>query len=117
VPAVPDYVASNARRGLDLLEFAGAGLRPKTVREAREMARGTISNDKVMRMAAWLARHASDLDSDNARAYLSGDRERPTPGQVAWLLWGGDLGTANRDRAYEWAARTTERLREQGELD
>lgn len=117
MPAVPDYVAANARRGLDLLEFAGSGLRPKTVREARQMAGGSISNDKVMRMAAWLARHESDLNSDRARAYLAGDSERPTPGQVAWLLWGGDIGAANRGRAKAWADKVTERLRESGELD
>ena len=117
MPAVPDYVAANARRGLDLLEFAGAGLRPKTVREARQMASGTISNDKVMRMAAWLARHESDLNSDRARAYLAGDTERPTPGQVAWLLWGGDIGASNRGRAKAWADKVTQRLRDEGKLD
>lgn len=115
--AVPSFVRSNARRGLDLLEFAGDGLRPATVREARQMAGGNISADKVMRMAAWLARHESDLASPKADAYLNGTRERPTAGQVAWLLWGGDIGKANRDRARLWAERTRDRLIEEGELD
>lgn len=115
--SVPSYVKQNARRGLDLLQFAGDGLRPKTVREARAMARGEMSANKVRRMAAWLARHESDLKSPKANAYLEGESERPTPGQVAWLLWGGDLGRANRDRAKEWAERTRDRLIREGELE
>jgi len=81
------------------------------------MARGEMTADKVRRMAAWLARHRGDLNSPRANAYLENERERPTPGQVAWLLWGGDLGRANRDRAQEWAERTRDRLIREGELD
>lgn len=112
---VPRFVANNARRGLDLLEFKGSGLRPKTVREAREMASGSVSADKVRRMAAWFARHTPDLSSPDARAYASGQAERPTPGQVAWLLWGGGLGEDKLD-AMKWAERTRDRLIREGEL-
>jgi len=80
------------------------------------MASGSISADKVRRMAAWLARHEVDLQSDDAQAYLAGTRERPTPGQVAWLLWGGDLGSAQRDRARRWAERKRDQLINEGEL-
>jgi len=72
------------------------------------MAAGSISADKAMRMAAWFARHESDLNIKEARDYLSGASESPTAGQVAWLLWGGDLGE-NRLRAMEWAAATRDR--------
>lgn len=113
---VPSYVRANARRGLDLLQFAGDGLRPRTVREARAMARGEMTADKVRRMAAWLARHSTDLRSPRADAFLSGESDRPTPGQVAWLLWGGDIGRSNRDRAQGWAERTRDRLIAEGEL-
>lgn len=81
------------------------------------MARGEMTADKVRRMAAWLARHATDLQSDRANAYLAGDTDRPTAGQVAWLLWGGDIGRANRDRAEDWARRQVDRLIREGELD
>ena len=107
--AVPAYIASNARRGLDLIEFAGDGLRPATIREARALAGGNASEDKVRRMAAWFARHLVDLDSPRADEYLRGESERPTPGQVAWLLWGGDIGQ-NRERAMDWAERARDRL-------
>lgn len=105
VASVPEYIKANARRGLDLLEFAGGGLTEKTKREARSMARGEVSDNKAKRMAAWFARHISDLDSPKADEYLRGDSERPTAGQVAWLLWGGDLGKSNRLRAMKWAER------------
>lgn len=114
--AVPSYVSENAKRGLDLLEFAGSGLRPKTVREARSMAGGSVSANKVMRMAAWFARHETDLDTADADDYVAGRRDRPTAGQVAWLLWGGSLGK-DRLQAMEWAQRKTEQLREEGELE
>ena len=51
--------------------------------------------------------------NDDANAYLTGERNRPTPGQVAWLLWGGDLSSSNRLRAQSWFARLVEREREQ----
>ncbi|MGA0357195.1 MAG: XkdF-like putative serine protease domain-containing protein [Ilumatobacteraceae bacterium] len=107
--AVPSYISANASRGLDLLEHAGDGLRPATVREARAMAGGNVSEDKVTRMAAWFARHRGDLDSPKAGEYLRGETDRPTPGQVAWLLWGGSLGQ-DRMAAMEWAERTRDRL-------
>ena len=77
------------------------------------MAAGSISADKAMRMAAWFARHESDLNIDEARDYLSGASESPTAGQVAWLLWGGDLGE-NRLRAMDWAAAARDKAAETG---
>lgn len=80
------------------------------------MASGSISADKVRRMAAWLARHEVDLSSEDAQAYVAGTRDRPTPGQVAWLLWGGDIGSGQRDRARRWAERKRDQLINEGEL-
>ena len=113
VENVPDYIQKNAQRGLDLLEFAGDGLTDKTKREARDMANGKISDSKVVRMAAWFARHEGDLDSDRADAYLSGESERPTAGQVAWLLWGGDISKSNKMRAFNWASKEAEKVQEE----
>lgn len=113
--AVPKFVSANARRGLELLEFRGSGLKPATVREARSMAGGNVTADKVRRMAAWFARHEVDLDSPDAKAYVAGTRERPTAGQVAWLLWGGSLGSDKLD-AMRWAERKRDQLIEEGEL-
>ena len=111
VGTVPQFIRDNARRGLDNLEFAGSGLRDKTKREARAMANGQISEDKVIRMNAWFLRHESDLVSERANEYLRGESERMTAGQVAWLLWGGDLDKRNRMRAQKWAERQVNRIR------
>ena len=117
VDKVPSYIQKNAQRGLDLLEFAGDGLTDKTKREARDMANGKISDDKVVRMAAWFARHEGDLDSDRADDYLSGDSDRPTAGQVAWLLWGGDISKSNKMRAANWATKEAEKVKENKSFD
>ena len=111
VGTVPQFIRENARRGLDNLEFAGSGLTEKTKREAREMANGEISENKAIRMNAWFLRHISDLDSARANEYLRGETDRMTAGQVAWLLWGGDLGKSNRMRAQKWAERQVNRIR------
>ena len=107
MPEAPAYVRRNAQRGLRLLEFAGDGLQAATVRAARRMAEGTVSDQKARLMGPWFARHEGDLDSPRARAYLAGDSERPTAGQVAWLLWGGDI-SGDVMRAARWARRQTE---------
>jgi HK97 family phage portal protein len=117
VDKVPSYIQKNAQRGLDLLEFAGDGLTDKTKREARDMANGKISDSKVIRMAAWFARHSQDLDSDAANDYLSGDSDRPTAGQVAWLLWGGDISKSNKMRAANWATKEAEKVKENKSFD
>lgn len=114
--AVPEYVSDAARQGLKQLKFAGDGLRPKTVAEARQLAAGNASPNKVRRMAAWFARHAVDLESPRATAYLRGESDRPTAGQVAWLLWGGSLGESRMD-AMKWAEKTRDRLIAEGELN
>ena len=111
VGTVPQFIRENARRGLDNLEFAGSGLTEKTKREARAMANGEISENKAIRMNAWFLRHISDLDSARANEYLRGETDRMTAGQVAWLLWGGDLGKSNRMRAQKWAERQVNRIR------
>ena len=117
VDKVPSYIQKNAQRGLDLLEFAGDGLTDKTKREAREMANGNISDNKVVRMSAWFARHEGDLDSDKANDYLNGDSDRPTAGQVAWLLWGGDISKSNKMRAANWATKEAEKVKDNKSFD
>ncbi|MEC9058100.1 MAG: hypothetical protein VX410_01025, partial [Actinomycetota bacterium] len=110
--AVPDYIAANAQRALDNIERKGDGVTDKTLRETRQLANGEASENKIMRMAAWFARHKSDLQSPRAAAYLRGDGPM-TAGQWAWLAWGGDISTSNRMRAMEWAERKRDQLAKQ----
>ena len=44
---VPDYIQANAQRGLDNLDKAGDGLVEQTVTEARALAEGSITEDKL----------------------------------------------------------------------
>lgn len=102
---VPQFIRDNARQGLRWYAEGrgGSGLRPTTIREARAMAAGRITLPKAIRMAAWLARHMTDLDAPAAQpdhpAY-------PSPGVVANALWGGGNRT-QAERALAWAQRAT----------
>ena len=99
----PQWMQANARQGLDWYAdgLAGDGVTEQTVAEARAMAGGNVSEDKAQRMAAWFARHMTDLDAPAADP--SSD-DFPSPGVVAHALWGG--GTRNEsERAMAWAER------------
>jgi len=110
--AVPSYISANAQRALDNIDRKGGGVTDKTLRETRALARGEASENKIMRMAAWFARHKSDLQSSRANAYLNGDGPM-TAGQWAWLAWGGDITSSNRMRAMEWAERKRDQLQKE----
>ena len=110
--AVPAYISANAQRALDNIDRKGGGVTDKTLRETRLLAQGEASENKIMRMAAWFARHKSDLQSPSAAAYLRGDGPM-TAGQWAWLAWGGDIGSSNQMRAMEWAERKRDQLAKQ----
>jgi HK97 family phage prohead protease len=105
---VPSFISENAERGLKYLEegFGGDGLTDGTKREAREMAAGRITENKVRKMAPWFARHQVDgqapKNSDPSHA------EYPGAGLVAWLLWGGDSNFS--ERAQNWAQRKIDAL-------
>ena len=105
---VPKFISDNARRGLEYNREGkgGEGLTDKTLREAREMADGSVSEDKVRRMGPWFARHRVDMD---APANDPGNEDFPGKGAVAWLIWGGSTSGDIMDAA-KWAERTVERL-------
>jgi len=98
---VPGYIRDNAARGLKYLDegFGGDGLTEGTKREAREMAAGNISDNKVRKMAPWFARHK--VDGQAPKNSNPSDPQYPGAGLVAWLLWGGDSNFS--DRAQNWA--------------
>ncbi|QDP65635.1 MAG: putative portal protein [Prokaryotic dsDNA virus sp.] len=88
--SVPSGVKDEMRRGLAWHEegHSGDGLKPETVAWARRMVNGQdISPDKAVKMRAWLARHESDKSGEGFRPDEDGF---PSPGRVAWALWGGD---------------------------
>jgi hypothetical protein len=86
----PQYIIDAARDGLRhyAMGHGGAGITDGTLREARSMAKGIVSDDKIMRANAWQARHAVDLDApQNSNA---DDKDYPGAGAVAHMLWGFD---------------------------
>ena len=100
---IPVYIRTAARKGLDYYGqgLAGEGLVDRTVREARDMARGQISEDKVVRSNAWAQRHAVDLQAPK-NSDASND-EFPGAGAVAHYLWG--INPLNPQPARDWFER------------
>ena len=92
--SVPEGVKEELRRGLAWHSEgeSGDGLQPATVAWARRMANGEdISPDKARKMRAWFARHESDKTGEG---FNPGEPGYPSPGRVAWALWGGDPGVS-----------------------
>lgn len=108
---VPEFIKNNAQKGLDYLAqgFGGDGLTDATKREAREMADGNISEDKVRKMAPWFARHK--VDGQASKNSNSSDSEYPGAGLVAWLLWGGNSNF--NSAAEDWALTQIDQLNNQ----
>jgi uncharacterized protein len=106
----PAYMRAAARRGLEYYAegLAGDGVTPKTIREARLMAEGTVSDDKWIRIAAWISRHLVDLDSPDANP----DSDNyPSAGVVAHLLWGSGPSKRAAQRTKDYADSVVARIR------
>jgi len=105
---VPVYIRTAARKGLDYYGqgLAGEGLVDRTVREARDMARGDITEDKVVRANAWAQRHAVDLQAPKNSD--STNDQFPGAGAVAHYLWG--INPLNPQPARDWFARKSEAI-------
>jgi HK97 family phage prohead protease len=108
----PAYMRAAARRGLQYYEegLAGDGVTPKTIGEAREMAEGRVSDDKWIRIAAWIARHLVDLDSPNADPQ---SENYPSAGVVAHLLWGSGPSKRAAQRTKDYADSVVARIRQE----
>jgi len=108
---LPAYIGDAATRGLELRAegFGGDGITDRTVREARAMADGRVTEDKVIRAAAWAARHRVDLDASANSD--SGDDDWPGPGAVAHYLWGVDPLDPNP--ATDWFARKSQQIQDE----
>lgn len=110
----PAYMRAAARQGLTYYEngLAGDGVVERTIREARAMARGSVSADKWVRIRAWIARHLVDLDAPAANPR---NEDYPSPGVVAHLLWGSGPSKRAAQRALEYADGVVARLEQENE--
>lgn len=112
----PAYMRVAARRGLDYYEqgLAGDGVVERTISEARDMAEGRVSDDKWIRIAAWIARHMVDLDSPDADP---ASENYPSAGVVAHLLWGSGPSKRAAERTLAYAQSVVDRIRAEQERD
>ena len=112
---LPEYIMEAAARGLEYhaAGLSGDGVVDRTIREARLMAEGQVSEDKVIRTNAWAARHLVDLDAeDNRDPQAEGF---PGAGAVAFYLWGIDA--LDPQPAIDWFARKSEQIKaEEGDV-
>lgn len=105
---VPDYVAQAARRGLEWHAEgkSGDGVTDGTIAEARAMAGGNVSEDKLRRMNPWFQRHRSDMEAPKNKP---SNEDFPGAGAVAWALWGGPT-SGDIMRTAKWAEAEVNRL-------
>jgi len=110
----PAYMRAAARRGVAYFEegLGGDGLVDRTIREARAMARGSVTAEKWVRISAWIARHLGDLDAPAANPDNEG---YPSAGVVAHLLWGSGPSKAAARRTLRYAEGVISRLEQENE--
>ena len=100
----PEGVKAELRRGLawHAEGHSGDGLKQETVAWARRLADGAeITRDKAVKMRAWLARHEADK---SGKGFTPGEGY-PSPGRVAWALWGGDPAVGWSDKVVSYFER------------
>lgn len=87
-----DGMASAARRALQWKKEGKRGGTTVGLARANQLAKKeSLSASTVMRMHSFFSRHAVDK---KAKGFNSGEKGFPSPGRVAWDLWGGDAGAS-----------------------
>lgn len=90
-----------ARRALAWKEEGRAGGTRVGLARAHQIVNGDlISEDTILRMHSFFSRHEVDKE---AEGFSDGEPGFPSPGRVAWDLWGGDAGQA-------WASRLRDKI-------
>ena len=89
-----DGMKSAARRALEWKKEGRRGGTRVGLARANQIVNGTeLSESTVARMYSFFSRHEVDK---KATGFSSGEEGFPSPGRVAWDLWGGDAG-------YSWS--------------
>jgi len=96
-----DGMKEAAKRALKWKEegFAG-GTRVGLARANQIVNNENLSDDTILRMYSFFSRHEVDKQ---AEGFNSGEDGFPSPGRVAWDLWGGDAG-------FSWSTKIRNRL-------
>lgn len=111
--SAPQEMRDNAHDGLKFYAqgFGGDGLTAQTVREARDMVKGIVTNDKWKRIAAWVARHRVDWEGNPKNSDMK-NPDWPGPGAVAAYLWGVDpTDKDSADKVIQWAQDALSKVR------
>jgi hypothetical protein len=91
----------NANRALAWKEEGrDGGTRIGLARANQISNREKLSEDTILRMYSFLSRHEVDKQ---AEGFNQGEEGFPSPGRVAWDLWGGDAG-------YAWSRRIRDKI-------
>ena len=93
----PKGAQENAKRGLELRREFKRGGTMVGVARARDLSNGaSLPLETVNRMVSYFARHEVDKKGKDF-----GNASNPSPGYIAWLLWGGDAGKTWADSIAE----------------
>jgi hypothetical protein len=103
-----DGMKSAARRALAWKEEGKRGGTIIGVTRANQIVNGTnLSESTVKRMYSFFSRHEVDK---RATGFSSGEEGYPSPGRVAWDLWGGDAG-------FSWSRRIANSLSKSEDIE
>lgn len=84
----PAAVAKEAEKGLKLREEHGRGGTDVGRRRANQLKdREAVSERDIKSIYSYFARHQVDKRGKNWA-----DKDKPSAGYIAWLLWGGEPG-------------------------
>ena len=116
MPAMPtEGMREEAQRYKDWKSEGEKGGTEVAARRATQILSGNeLSDDVIIAMSAWFARHEVDK---KAEGFSSGEEGYPSPGRVAWAAWGGDAGKTRSDRIVESMYRSTEQEELRAEPD
>ena len=93
-----------AQRGLDLRKEHGRGGTAVGIARARDISNGKqLPIETVARMYSFFKRHEVDKE---VSGWKPGEKNYPSNGLIAWLLWGGDSG-------FKWSTRIWEKHKEE----
>ena len=97
MPATPtEGMREEARRYREWKKEGRKGGTDVASRRASQILSGNeLSDDTIVTMSAWFARHEVDKQ---AEGFSPGEDGYPSPGRVAWAAWGGDPGKSWADK-------------------
>lgn len=94
-----DAMAAAARRALAWKDDGKAGGTEVGLQRAHQLVnKETLSRDTIRRMYSFFSRHEVDK---KATGFSEGEKGFPSPGRVAWDLWGGDAGKTWSEAQWE----------------